>query len=528
MTTFAITDVYTSQNGARYTPTVGERYTLTAEYDVTGTPKNPYTIGFTMADRYDYFTQTDLTPGHKKVHKDFRLAVDGEIPWKVTVDEFDLADADDPTKSWKPFDVPDMYGRGNRQFVFRRVGSLTLGKVDDHILRIKPQKTGSFTPAPPANAIDFYDPRWLIATQGSFTQFGAGKIDRLVVMVGAPSTDSWQKALSTVCRVSGGTSTGLLSLGPVEGPTMYQVFFFDEKKLKNMQFSIISQSVLEVRNQRVDAAKLRQVTWAQLDATQGIDFFKAYTSPEQVIESNNAKITDFVHQTLGANHRNHFSPYDASRKLFQAVLARMVYFYPQPGQVDKRPATAVGALDAGLGDCGDFSMLLVALYRNIGFPARNACGAWKGQDAGHCWSEQYFPGHGWMVSDGSIGNGQCEDGSFAYYFGSVPDLNARYADMRGNTFVIGDVNASWLQGPYGPLVYGTATPTVDAHTAVLEVSEEDAMSLVHPGSQNAMAENYSDRINEESLAFQRCPCHTHGGYRASARLRLKRLAVAGK
>ena len=91
-------------------------------------------------------------------------------------------------------------------------------------------------------------------------------------------------------------------------------------------------------------------------------------------------------------------------------------------------------------------MLLVALYRHIGIPARVSCGFWEG-GAGHAWTELYFPGAGWFVADGSAGNSQSEDGSFAYNFGTNWDLNKRAAVMRGNTFNIGDLSAAWMQGP---------------------------------------------------------------------------------
>ncbi len=509
MTTFNITKVYTSKGGSPYTPMIGEWYTLTAEFTVTGTARNAYTVGFTMADRYVSVPMADKTPGSKKLHADFFLALDDEIPWLVEVDPFKMADADDPTKSWIPHHFPDPVGNGGNQ-----MRKLTL-QLSDSRLRLVgiASRKGKFIPNPPPNAIDFYDPHWLVATQGSFTTFTGSKIDRLAIMMGAPTTDSWQKRLQAVCRVQWGGGDELLPLRPVEGPTMYQVFFFDQHNVPKNNFSMVHQAVLEVRNQRVDASLLRAVTWAQLDATQGIDIFKTYTSPEEVIESNHPKVADYVSQTLGANYRNHMTPYDAGRKLFKAVLARTHYFYPQPGQEDKRPPTAVGVIDAGLGDCGDFSMLLVALYRHIGFPSRTACGAWVGQDAGHCWCEMWYPGHGWMVSDGSIGNGACEDGSFAYYYGTCPDLNARYADMRGNTFQIGDIDASWLQGPSGPWLWGQISAVTDAHTAVIDVGESAAMSLVDSGNQHMQMSLMPSKPDQRSLAFQHCPCSSHGGFK---------------
>lgn len=517
MSSFAISKVYTSKNGAPYTPTIGETFTLTAEFDVTGTPKNAYTVAFTMADRYKPTPMFDLTPGHKTVHADFDLpALDGTIPWLVEIDPFNLADAADPTKSWIPLQFPDIYSNGGGQIVLNR-------RPDWPTVAAVRKLKGSFSPIEPANAIEYYDPRWLLATQGSFTTFSPGKIDRLAMMMGDTTTDSWQKVLLSTCRVDLGGGMEPLTSQPVEGPTLYPVYLFDRKNVANGDFSMSRQSVLEVRNQRVSATKLRTATWPQLDALQAIDIFKAYTSPETVVESNNKKIGDFVVQTLGANYRTKLSPYDAARTLFQAVLAKTVYYFPAPGQPDKRPDTAAKMLDAGFGDCGGFSILLVALYRNIGFPARTACGAWMGQDNGHCWCEMWFPGHGWMVSDGSAGNGQCEDGSFAYYFGNIPDLNARYACMRGNTFAIGDITTSWLQGPDGPLVWGSAAATTDSHTAVLEISQAEAMSLVDAANSYAAYAQLSMRRrppDERTLEFVRCPCAAHGGFSPSLRARV--------
>jgi hypothetical protein len=502
MTTFAITKVYTSQNGKPYTPMIGEIYTLTAEFDVTGTPKNAYTVGFTMADRYVSVLVTDLAPGHKAVAADFFLPLDETIPWLVEIDPFGLADADDPTKSKVPVYFPDPHANGSSQVIFAP------GIAWPQLMGTRSLK-GSFTPLPPASAIDFYDPRWIVATQASFASFGPGTLDRLAIMMGIPTTESWQKLLSSTCRVQwGGSSDVFLQPSKMNEPIEYPVYLFDRKNVANADFSIIHQAVLEVRNQRAHAAKLRTVTWAQLDALEGINIFKTYASPEAVIESNHQKIGDFVTNVLGPNYRAKLTPYDAARKLFQAVLARTDYYYPAPGQPDLRPDTAVKVLDAGRGDCGGFSILLVALYRNMGFPARTACGAWVGQDAGHCWCEMYFPGHGWMVSDGAIGNGFCEDGSFAYYFGTVPDLNIRYACMRGNTFSLGPLSTSWLQGPDGPQVWGTAAATAEAHTGVADVGQSAAMSLVASATSQAMM---AVRPRKPDLAVD-CPCAKHGGF----------------
>lgn len=90
---------------------------------------------------------------------------------------------------------------------------------------------------------------------------------------------------------------------------------------------------------------------------------------------------------------------------------------------------AIKVFEQKRGDCGGFSLLLVALYRHIGIPSRLTCGVWNGLNSSHCWCELLFPPHGWMAADGSAANAQDEHGEYAYYFGAIDNLNARTAIM---------------------------------------------------------------------------------------------------
>jgi transglutaminase-like putative cysteine protease len=524
MTSFAITKVYTSRRvgGVEqpYTPTVGEPYRLTAEFQVSGTPRNPYQVWIGMADRYSVVEIGDLTPGAKQATAQFSLPLDGLIPWEVDVDAFHLADAVDPTKSKIPPHIPDLYGTGSQAVASTRP-VVTL--ADRRTLK------GSFKPAPPVSAVDYYNPVWAIGAQSQLVDFKqGGHLDRITIMAGRPETASWQKLLSGVCRAESAAGDELVAQRPVENPSFEPVYYWNRTNLAAHNVSLIQQYALKLQSVRVDAAKLRTITWAELDGLDVLDVFHHYRSPEAVVESKDPKITDFVTQTLGANHRSKYKPYDAARKLFQAVLKHTTYYYPAAGQPDKRPSTAVGMVDAGFGDCGGFSILLVALYRNIGFPARVACGAWLGEDAGHCWCELYFPGHGWVVSDGSAGNGMSETGEYAYYFGNIPDLNARFATMRGNTFNVADVETSWLQGPYGPLVSGSAQVTsVVGHTSLLEVTEAEAESLGQAPAAQLMAAANAPETELRRSAAAHCPCSQHGGFTMSGRLPVRVAAQAG-
>jgi Transglutaminase-like superfamily len=460
-----------------------------------------------MADRWATVQVKDLSTGLQRVSQSFWLPLDDKIPWEVQIDPYHYADGVDPVKSPIPHSFPDLFGEGQT----RRVGRVSPGSA-------KATKKGSFYVTPPATAIEYYDPRSAWSVQSlSVTFLSGGEIERMVAMMAKPLSQSWQKVTSATCSVQSAAGSSVLTSRPVDNPSKYPVYVWDRSQLPAAKVTMLASSVLELRNVRVDPSLLRAVTWKQLDDARKTQPYAFYASPEPgVIESNDPTITDFVHATLGADYRQHMTPYDAARRLFQAVLAHVTYYYPAPGQPDNRPDTAVKMLAKGFGDCGGFSILLVALYRNIGFAARTACGAWVGLDAGHCWSEQYFPGHGWVLSDGAAGNSQSESGEFAYYFGHLPDLNIRYANMRGNTFEVGDVDPpAWLQGPYERVWGAVHEQSVTSHTMLIQ-----QLHLAPTGDAAAVMPQPRS-VEMIQLAARRCPCASHGGFRPFAPMRLR-------
>ncbi|HVT13347.1 MAG TPA: transglutaminase-like domain-containing protein [Fimbriimonadaceae bacterium] len=413
---FVITDAYTSkQSGSgevKYTPYVGEDYRLTVEFDQTGVASAPYNVHFDIAGQTQDVSQTNLSAGHKIVTAEIWVPLDDKVPFKITVDS----------------------AHGG------------------------PTKSGSFTPTPPSAALEFYDPVKITGYQSQTYNLTNVTKYEFEFMSGRPDSDGWQKELSATCMFDSLSGQHKVSKHDIQGPYLFPVYYSDTKNMKSPAVTFRQDFTLQVSAQRVNPDKLRQVTWNDLKALDGINVFKHFNQPESVIQSNDPAIAKFVKDTLGSNYKSKLTPYDAARKMFMAVLKRCTYYYPKPGETDKRPATAVDMLKKGFGDCGGFSILLVACYRNLGIPARTACGAWVGDDAGHCWCEMWFPHAGWIVSDGSAGNYWSENGSYAYYFGFVPDLNARFAFMRGNTFKVNDASASWLQGPmWPPIIKGGAT-----------------------------------------------------------------------
>jgi hypothetical protein len=519
--TFQVTDLYTSKNGNPYTPKFGEDYELTAKWKMIGGPaKQSYNIAIRMADREYVWEVTNLNQTDFVTVADFGyLPLDGAIPIQFEADPYGYANGADKTKSKIPLHIPDPISDDAARRIVA-VGGLP--KVIGSRI-----KKGFFTPKYPDGAIEYYGPKYFLGAMSLFFDIKPGSnVSRIAAMMGTPITDSWQKQLTDYAEVNSPAGEDIVKTIKVENPSDYPVHLWDRGGVPAGKVGFIQQYLLELRNVRVNIDKLRLVTWQQLDNLKAINIFKWYMQPEKVIQSNDPKVKQFVTSVLGSNYRSHYKPYDAARKLFQAVLKHCVYTYPKPGEKDQRAQNAVDMITTGKGDCGSYSMLLVALFRQIGFPARTACGAWQGQDNGHCWSEMWFPTAGWVLSDGSIGDGVDGSGDFAYYFGSIPDLNIRFAMMRGNTFNVKDFNESWLQGPAGPWIWGqnVGTQNYDAHSALVEVTKSEADSFVQSFNQNtgaAKKKSFDTEMQRHPMpAAPRQSRLAPGGFRMKPTIRL--------
>jgi hypothetical protein len=496
MAEFEITNSFVTVNGIEATPKIGDAFSVGIDYVVHGTPSAPYKIRFTVAGLVLEMTVNDLTSGTKPAVKDYwPLPLDGEIPWKVQID---------------PDHVTSSPNSGS------------------------PAKTGSFEPIPPHTAIEYYDPVYVHGLQ----QWGidvTGHIGNVKAMLGRPATGVWQKVLSQssfayryIAQSDGAYRINPMIEKKVDNAGKYEVYFWNKSEDPRLKSITIGMEFdMELENVRVNADKLRNVTWHDLQAVSD-PVQHHYQQPEDIVQSDSPKISAFVKNHLGDDFKTTMTPYDAARKIFCAVVKHTSYYYPAPGEPDERPADAVGMLEKGKGDCGGFSILLVAVFRNIGFPARTSCGYWIGPIA-HCWCELFFPGHGWIVADGSGGDGSSKDGKFAFCFGNQTDMNRRLAVMRGNTFNIGDFEIDWLQGPFGPFADGDDTPTPAAgfsqgvYTVVDEVQQTFVTTrkeITHEPSDKPPVVEIPEAMRVRTpqaelqrVASERCPCAQHGGFR---------------
>lgn len=401
-----------SVNGANvaYVPKIAEDYRVTANFTITGAPNAPFKVRFEMAGQKKDVMVTNLSQGARNVTANFgRLPLDGTIPLKVTLD-FDHTTGD----------------------------NTLLNNI----------KTASFAPVGPTTKVEYFEKQTLQMTQtANVAFFNAGSLNRMLLMMGQPSTDSWQTLVSSSCTLLDAWGTHPVSAS-VANPGFQRVFGWDKNNPGLGGAYMVAKSKVDVKNVKINKG-LINASWTQVDALDGINVFKHYKQPEDVVQSNSPEIGAFVTGALGANYRNTMTPYTAARKLFQAVVKHVTYVAPSPSH------SAVAVYQNGTGDCGAFSIFFVAACRRVGIPARVACGAWVGTDAGHCWAECYIPGAGWILSDGSASDYWSPNGDYAYCFGNLFDLNLRMANMRGNTFTFGGLTTSWLQGP-GLWHWGTA------------------------------------------------------------------------
>lgn len=487
----SITDVFTSRqdNGvdAPYVPKIGEDYRLTVRYRVVGEVRSDFDIAFEMAGLREEQRVSKASPGEHETTFNFGpLPLDEVIPYRVTLDPHDVAAGGDKP-IWPQDRAPIRKPEPG-------------GTIEVESSRKRPQLharrtlSGTFKPRVPSRPIEYFEPARLRGSQSVYVEVPGGQnVSRIVALMGHPATDSWQELVHSSCKVSatfhgGGGMVDDISPQPVSASRYWPFYYWDRSGGPIHQFSMKHDFTVRVSNPRVNADLLRKATWAQVDALQGIPVFKHFTEPDSVTESRSSTITSFVRETLGPTYRSTTTPYDAARKIFQAILARVEYTYPEAGEPDLRGHTAVAVLEGGLGDCGGFSLLIVAALRNMGLPARTACGFWTGA-ASHCWAEFFLPGAGWVLCDGSAGNAYSETGEYAYCFGNMNDLNRRMALMRGNTFAAGSVRTAWI-----PYLEVPGAQTYD-------VSWKSVVERVGTGRSGRVA----------GPAATRCPCTRHGG-----------------
>jgi len=138
--------------------------------------------------------------------------------------------------------------------------------------------------------------------------------------------------------------------------------------------------------------------------------YTLYTRSERFIEADDPLIIEIADKVA----ENETNPYLLARRFYDYVINTARYRLMGQGLLGAKELAATG-----VGECGDYSALFVALCRVKGIPARPIVGYWaiSGLEQTHCWAEFYVEPFGWIPVDPTIG--QAQPLQRDYYFGNM-------------------------------------------------------------------------------------------------------------
>lgn len=138
--------------------------------------------------------------------------------------------------------------------------------------------------------------------------------------------------------------------------------------------------------------------------------YARYTRSERFLEVSDPQIVEIAGQMAGGE----INPYLVARRFYDYVVDNARYELLEEGL---RGASAL--VQTGVGECGDYASLFIALCRAAGIPARPIVGYWafSGIDQTHVWAEFYVEPFGWIPVDPTVGQSAPEWRD--YYFGAM-------------------------------------------------------------------------------------------------------------
>jgi hypothetical protein len=156
------------------------------------------------------------------------------------------------------------------------------------------------------------------------------------------------------------------------------------------------------------------------------ELFRRYTRAETWIQTEGL-VLDQARRIVGKET----NPWLQAGLVYDWIVAETAYDAPGPKDRD-----AQSVLEARRGDCGHVSILMTAMLRSLGIPARTVTTAWlTGGD--HVFLEFWLEGYGWVPADPSLGQMIDLD-----YPGFTPRDIERV--MAGRNIELGD--SRWLLG----------------------------------------------------------------------------------
>ena len=288
-----------------------------------------------------------------------------------------------------------------------------------------PTATVTATPAPPPGSIDFKNPKNYRVEYIVTVYNQSFSLNKLLVYQPRPVEWDGQKNVA----VEDVSPTPLKSgQDPVFGNGTYywQILDGAPKPGASMQFKIKFTFTAYEISTTLDPAKIQPYN-------QDDPLYKLYTRPERYIESADPQIVALADEIAGSET----NPYLLARKFYDYIVAKAHYSLLGKGLLGAKVL-----MTTGVGECGDYSSLFIALSRAKGIPARPVVGYWavSGIDQTHVWAEFYIENLGWIPVDPTIG--QQQPGMKNYYFGSMVN-RARYPE-QGLQHLSGSARTGWL------------------------------------------------------------------------------------
>jgi transglutaminase-like putative cysteine protease len=337
-------------------------------------------------------------------------------------------------------------------------------------------RNASYTPTEPSTALELYETQLRTASiqlVAGITPPASGAVGTLYM--GHPLATNHQQIWETNVNSWSvlGPSTGRVR-GPILGSGSFSLAtvgarppFYVQDISPYLHGAASIHAEIEVTatlsRTRVSKSTLDQVTWAQIAADVASDAeLPLFLQADAVNNPSDPAITSFVNGVLGSNYKATLSPNEAARKLFVAVANALTY---QAGTAQKpTPNTAVLALQAGWGDCGDYGMLLTTVLRAVGIPARIVYGQWPTGGGTHVITELWMTGPGWIPADATSSSVKFPKSGYPYFFGNDPYLDIWISFGNGNDYEGGGLKETWVEGPgfdntNVPVVPGTWTVT---------------------------------------------------------------------
>lgn len=157
---------------------------------------------------------------------------------------------------------------------------------------------------------------------------------------------------------------------------------------------IVVEYPVQVARVETDIDRLRQFTWKGLESRR---IPERFLRREKLIATDEPRIVE-KSQALREQTKG---PGLFARAAYDWVLDQLQY------RKRPEPIGVADCLDAGVGECSEYSAIFVALCRAAGIPARPAVGFRLNgaRNAWHVWAEFMLPNGDWAPVDGASGDG---------------------------------------------------------------------------------------------------------------------------